>query len=127
MEKEAETTISSMSTWPRSLQEALQLTACLEAENDTKKATDIELIWSQVQLIYRAEGNANLVIALPQFNKILRLPKWQQSQAIEKDIQSGVQSAITTVSSVDSKGSGIFNTNFLQNGLFLREIILNYC
>lgn len=31
--------------------------------------------FSQIELIYRAEGNANLVVAIPQYKKILRLPK----------------------------------------------------
>ncbi|XP_017868338.1 PREDICTED: inositol-pentakisphosphate 2-kinase isoform X1 [Drosophila arizonae] len=34
-----------------------------------------EMELSQIELIYRAEGNANLVLALPQFKKVLRLPK----------------------------------------------------
>lgn len=31
--------------------------------------------FSQIELIYRAEGNANLVVAIPQYKKVLRLPK----------------------------------------------------
>lgn len=73
-------------TLPRTLQEALCLTMSLPMEKDNRRRMDIELIWSQIQLIYRAEGNANLVIALPQFSKILRLPKWQQIHSIEKDV-----------------------------------------
>ncbi|XP_075168341.1 inositol phosphate kinase 1 [Haematobia irritans] len=43
------------------------------------KKSPMEL--SQIELIYRAEGNANLVLALPQFKKVLRLPKIQQKCA----------------------------------------------
>ena len=36
---------------------------------------------SQIELIYRAEGNANLVIYLPQQKEILRLPKLTKGSA----------------------------------------------
>ncbi|XP_028902188.1 inositol-pentakisphosphate 2-kinase isoform X1 [Zeugodacus cucurbitae] len=44
-----------------------------ESEAALKQQLHMEL--SQIELIYRAEGNANLVLALPQFKKVLRLPK----------------------------------------------------
>ncbi|XP_032585817.1 inositol-pentakisphosphate 2-kinase isoform X2 [Drosophila mojavensis] len=40
-----------------------------------------EMELSQIELIYRAEGNANLVLALPQFKKVLRLPKMISSSS----------------------------------------------
>lgn len=39
-----------------------------------------QLELSQFELIYRAEGNSNLVLALPQFKKVLRLPKMISSR-----------------------------------------------
>lgn len=42
---------------------------------------------SQIELIYRAEGNANLVLALPQFKKVLRLPKIQKQQQDQSQLE----------------------------------------
>ena len=49
-----------------------------QAQSQSRSHKLMEL--SQIELIYRAEGNANLVLALPQFKKVLRLPKVQQQQ-----------------------------------------------
>lgn len=46
---------------------------------------------SQIELIYRAEGNANLVLALPQFKKVLRLPKIQKQQQQQDQSQLELQ------------------------------------
>lgn len=52
--------------------------------------------FSQIELIYRAEGNANLVVAIPQYKKVLRLPK--------ANISTKSSAVDTTSPSCDLKG-----------------------
>ena len=60
-----------------------------QAQSQSRSHKLMEL--SQIELIYRAEGNANLVLALPQFKKVLRLPKVQQQQNNQKHSQQQQQ------------------------------------
>lgn len=104
----------------KTLQEALHLTMSLPMEKDIRRRMDIELIWSQIQLIYRAEGNANLVIALPQFSKILRLPKWQQIPMIEQDIPIPLPKAGVSMSL--DHAEGLYRVS-LQMNLMRNELL----
>lgn len=58
--------------------------------------------FSQIELIYRAEGNANLVVAIPEYKKVLRLPKANIST--KSSPGTTTTSSSTTSPSCDLKG-----------------------
>ncbi|XP_037941911.1 inositol-pentakisphosphate 2-kinase [Teleopsis dalmanni] len=82
------------SSTPRTLNECLAISEHMEL--------------CQIELHYRAEGNANLVLALPQFKKVLRLPKMlpmngqtQQQFHVKKSLQQKRQQQQTLESVSD--------------------------
>ncbi|XP_032306535.1 inositol-pentakisphosphate 2-kinase isoform X3 [Drosophila ananassae] len=86
----------------------------------------------QIELIYRAEGNANLVLALPQFKKVLRLPKMisnrlrQEESALKRkgDCQPEGQCE-SSVGAVTKKAGDLTMPDFMAYIGIMRRLLGN--